>query len=88
MAAQDTFTGAVGGESPAVNAVAITPNDGTDLVTVTRGIYIGGAGNLAVVMSSGDAVTFTALAVGVIHPLRIARVKSTNTTATLIIGVY
>lgn len=73
---------------PARNAVAITPSDTTDLTIATRGIYIGGAGNVAVIMAGGQTVTFTALATGIVHPLSVARVKSTGTTATTIIGVY
>lgn len=73
---------------PARFAVAVTPNDGADLATVTRGLYVGVAGNVKVDMADGDTVTFVALAAGVIHALRVARVYSTGTTATNIVGVY
>lgn len=88
MAATNTFSNVVGAESPAVNAFAVTPNDSTDLATATRGIYAGGAGDLKVTTLGGDTVTFVGLAAGVIHPIRVARVFATGTTATNIVGVY
>lgn len=75
------------GDAPATLAVAVTPSDATDLTVNSRFIYVGGAGNLSVIMADdpvGTAVTFTALAVGVFHPLAVRRVMSTNTTNTLI----
>lgn len=74
---------------PAENAMAITPNDSTDLTHVTRGIYVGVTGNVKVDMfGTGTAITFVGLAAGVIHPIRATRVYSTDTTATSIVGVY
>lgn len=73
---------------PGQSAVAITPNDGADLARITRGIYIGGAGNIKVDMSDGTTVTFTAIAAGIIHPIAVKRVYLTGTSATGIIGVY
>ena len=74
--------------SAATVAFDITPSNDADLTNATRGIYVGGAGNLKVDMLGGGTVTFTALAVGVIHPICAARVYATGTTATAIIGVY
>lgn len=85
----DTFASfAAGLTAPAEHAAAITPNDGADLANTTRGIYVGGSGNLKVTMVGGEQVTFTGLAAGIIHPIRAARVWSTGTTATSIVGVY
>lgn len=73
------------------SAVAITPNDGTEINRITRGIYIGGAGNLAVVFCDdpdGSPVTLTGLTAGVWHPMQVRRVMATNTTATLILAGY
>lgn len=72
---------------PAQAAAAITPNDTTGFA-VTRGIYIGGAGNIKVDMLDGTTVTFTAIAAGIIHPIAVKKVYATGTTATGIIGVY
>jgi len=73
--------------SPAMAAVAIVPNDATPLSDVTRAIFIGGAGNLSVVMLSGDTVTLTGVQPGMIYPLRVTTVRATGTTATGIVGL-
>jgi hypothetical protein len=69
------------------NAAAVTPNDSTDLTN--KGIlYVGGAGNVSVVTAGGDTVTFSGVAAGTFLPVMVARVRSTNTTATLILVLY
>lgn len=75
-------------ESPATKAFAVTPADGADLAEVTRGIYVGGSGTLKVDMADVGTVTFTALAAGVVHPLRVKKVYATGTDATTIIALY
>jgi hypothetical protein len=89
MAALDQFGYRVGGspEAPASRAEAVTPSDSTDLTYVSRGLWVGGAGNVAVVMVSGDAVTFSGVVAGTLLPIRVSRVKSTSTTATLILAL-
>ena len=100
VVAVDRFAGLYAGIPdpawPVGKGVAVTPSDTDDLVNVSRGLYIGGAGNVKVDLFEQDAsggtptrttVTFTALAVGVIHPLRVSRVYSTLTTATGIVAV-
>ena len=85
----DNFATLLSGlESPARNAMEITPHDTNDLALVTRGIYVGGAGNLKVETANGDVVTFVGLAAGMIHPIMCKQVYSTGTTATSIVGVY
>jgi len=66
-------------------AKTITTND--TVLQAYSGIYIGGAGNLRVIMESGDDVLFTAPPVGTILPIRVTKVMATNTTATLLIGL-
>lgn len=73
-------------ESPAVGAVAVSPSDTVDLAVPARALYVGGAGNLTVVMSNGDVVTF-AEASGWC-PLSVRRVNATSTTATGIVALY
>lgn len=72
--------------APGEGAFDITPND-SDYIPVTRGVYVGGSGTLHVLMAAGQEVTFTALAAGVVHPLRVIRVYQTGTAATSILGV-
>lgn len=74
-------------ESPASRAEAVTPSDSTDITRNSRGIYVGGAGNLAVTMVGGGNVTFVGVAAGTILPIRVSRVLSTSTTATSIVAL-
>lgn len=73
--------------APADNAVAVTPSDAT-VIPVTRGLYIGGAGNVNVRMHGGGTVVFTAPAVGYILDIAVDKVLSTSTTATSILALY
>lgn len=72
------------------SAAAVDPSGGdVNLTRTTRGIYIGGSGNLAVVfIGDSAAVTLTGLAIGVWHPMQVQAIKQTNTTATLILAGY
>lgn len=50
-------------------------------------LYVGGAGVVVAVYQDGSTDAFTCVA-GQILPLRLKRVNSTNTTATLLIALY
>lgn len=69
-------------------AAAITTSDTATSDDPTRGIYVGGSGNIKVDMVSGGTVTFSAVAAGTILPIQVTRVYATGTTATLLIGLY
>lgn len=71
----------------AFDAAAVTPGDSTAL-RPTRGLYIGGAGNVKVEMSLGNVVTFTGVLAGSILPVQVVKVYSTDTTATNIVALY
>lgn len=71
MAAIDLFKPAGGRDSPENLAVhgwdqpasifqTVTPNDSTDPTYVTRGLYIGGAGNVGVYDIAGNYYLFRA----------------------------
>jgi len=72
---------------PVAHGVSVAPNDGVDLSHVTRAIYLGGAGDLRVTLPDGNTVTFAAMAAGW-HPVRVARIHATGTTASNIIGTW
>jgi hypothetical protein len=74
-------------ESSPVYAV-VTPHDTTNLARLTRGLYVGGTGNLVAVMDDGTTCLFSAIPVGTILPIQCKRVNSTSTTATLIVALY
>lgn len=70
-------------------ASAITPSDVTIFQQPTRGIYIGGAGNITVDMADGGpSVTFVSPATGYPLPFQVTRVYATGTTATSIVGLF
>lgn len=74
--------------TPARRAVAVTPNDSTDLADVPRALWVGGTGNISLIMQDdSSAVLFTAVTVGY-HPLRAKRIRATDTTATNIVALY
>ena len=68
--------------------VAVTPSDSTDLDTLTRAIYVGGAGNVVAVRHDGTTVTFTAVPAGTVLPIAVRRINSTSTTATAIVALH
>lgn len=86
MAANDTTLGGVG--QPANHAAAVTPSDLYTLTDVSRAIYVGGTGDLVAVMLGGETVTFSAIPVGTVLPIRVQQVKSTGTTASLIVNLW
>ena len=79
------------GQVYATSASAVTPSNTTILPDVTRYVYVGGAGNLTVVMW-GDAtatpVLFTAVPAGTTLPIAVVQVMATGTTATAIVALY
>jgi hypothetical protein len=81
--------------APSGDLVAVTKHDTTPVVAsvngkknATRGLYIGGAGNVTVITPKGQTVALNALAVGVVHPIVCTHVKSTGTTATDIVALF
>jgi hypothetical protein len=77
-----------GGEQPAIGAEVVTPHDTNELTYASRGLWVGGAGNVNVVTLAGNTVLFSGIAAGTLLPIRVKQVKSTNTTATLIVSLY
>lgn len=72
---------------PAANATAVTAND-TTVLTGVRGLYVGGAGNVAVRFPGNPtAVTFSNVPAGSVLAIQVERVMSTNTTATDIVAL-
>lgn len=73
----------------AIRAFSVTPSDSTVFTTPTRYIWVGGAGNLAVLMNGDTApVTMIAVKAGARLELSVQKVMLTNTTATNVVGFY
>lgn len=88
MAAIDTFKqNADQLDSPSGWIEAVTPHDTTTLARISRGIYVGVAGNVTVLTEQGQTVTFVGVPAGTILPIRVQRVNSTNTTATTMLAL-
>ena len=90
MAAEDTFRNfSEGLTSPARNVEVVTPADGTDLINVSREVYVGSAGDLTVdMLDGGTNVTFVNVPAGSRLPYRVTRVYATGTTASDIVSVF
>ena len=67
-------------------AAAVTPSDSA--TTFANALYIGGAGNVAVVTEGGDTVTFSGVPAGTTLVVRVTQVRATNTTATNIVRLW
>lgn len=72
------------------NFLAVTPSDTTDTSkTATLGLWVGGAGNVAVIgLYDTVAVTFAGVAAGTYLPGQYKRILATGTTATLLVSYY
>lgn len=75
-------------ESAYVGGEAVTASDTTELTKVARALYVGGAGNMAVVTAEGDTITILGVTAGTLLPLMVTQVMSTNTTATNITALW
>lgn len=71
---------------PAQGAVVVTPSDSTVLSHVTRALWVGTVGNVTVVMSGGQTVTFTN--VQGLLPVSVSKVMLTGTTASNITAMW
>lgn len=76
-------------DGPAANGAAVTPSDSVDLANASRGLWIGGAGDVSVNFAgSGSSVVIAGVPAGTLLPLRVARVRATGTTATSIVALF
>jgi len=67
--------------------VSVTPSDTVDLAQLSEAIWVGGAGNVALVQSNNKVVTFTSVPAGAWLPLQARRINATGTTATAIVAM-
>lgn len=77
--------------NPARGAVAVTPNDSTDLSTPARALYVGIGGDLKVTTIYGQTVEFRNIPSGSVIPVMVSRVFATGQTSTIasaIVALY
>ena len=73
---------------PAIQLLAITPSDSTNLSTnKIRALRIGGAGNLAIKALNDSVATTLSVVAGEYIPISPSYVMATNTTCTGIVGL-
>lgn len=68
------------------SASAITPHD-TNEQPFDCGLWVGGAGDVSVRMRDGMDAVFSAVPAGTLLPINVVRVRTTGTTATLLVGL-
>jgi hypothetical protein len=74
---------------PATHAAAITPSDSVALASLTRMIYVGGAGDVTLQLAGDSvAVTLKAVPVGTMLEVCASLVKATGTTATNLVALW
>lgn len=74
------------------NAVAVTPSDSVGIFTLakqtTTKLWVGGTGNVTVLMKSGQVVQFPSVPANTLLPISITRVNATGTSATNMVALY
>lgn len=75
-------------DDPYSYGVAVTPSDSVDLSDMTRGIYVGGAGAVSLLLGGGQTVILPAVPAGTMLRIRAKRINATGTTATNIVGLW
>lgn len=74
---------------PGLMLEAVTPHNSTNFTNGTcRALYVGTAGNVAIVPPTGAAVTLVAVVGGTVLPISAIRVNSTGTTASNIVAIF
>ena len=67
----------------------VTPSDTVNLPFITRGIYVGSAGNVSAQLPNGaTAVVFTGVLAGSILPIQTSRINLAGTTAGSLVALY
>jgi hypothetical protein len=74
------------------HALAVTPNDGADLGSVPKALYVGGGGDITMIGTNAApgaaGVLWKAVPAGAVLPFRPRRILATGTTATSILAIY
>ncbi|MEM9700241.1 MAG: hypothetical protein AAF943_15790 [Pseudomonadota bacterium] len=65
---------------------AATP--GTDFRSISRGIFIGGTGDIRLRMKNGEELLFRNAQAGVVYPFQAQQVVASGTTASDIVALY
>lgn len=72
--------------APAKGGAAVVVN--TPFASVSRGIWVGGAGDMAVTFEDGTTATLSGIAAGSLIPVQCTQVNTSGTTATLMVALF
>ncbi len=75
-------------EQPFQRFAAIAPSDTTPFVEPPESILVGGAGAITGIDMGGATVLLSGLLAGVVYHFKLAQIKATGTTATLLTALY
>ena len=67
---------------------AVTPSDSVALGRVSRALWVGGTGAVAVITAEGSTLTLSGVPTGTWLWIAASQVKATGTTATSIVALY
>lgn len=73
--------------APGTGVEVVTKSDTVNLGTNSVAIYVGGVGDVTVLMVDGSTATFSAVPTGTLLPIQVQRVNSTGTTASLMVSI-
>lgn len=71
----------------AKRAAVVTLSDSAD-IECTRGVYVGGAGDLKVTFIDGGVVTLYGVVAGTLLPIQVVTIWDTGSTATNVVALY
>lgn len=77
-----------GSGQPATGGFMIIPSDTQDLPFVTRAIWVGGSGDIALVTLGRSVLILSGAVQGSIIAVRATKVFVSNTSATNLVGLY
>ena len=80
-------TGRAASEGPATFGFVINPSDDSFLEELTRGIWVGGSGNIILMLSSGRVIPLVGVVAGTLIPVKAKKVYATGTTATNLVAM-
>jgi len=66
----------------------MTEHDSNELSIIPRGVYVGQTGDIVAIGKDGVEVTFINATAGTLLPIRPLIIKSTDTSASDLVGLY
>ncbi|MDO5759062.1 MAG: hypothetical protein Q4P24_16650 [Rhodobacterales bacterium] len=74
--------------APIRSGAPVTPSNSADLPVLPRALYIGGGGDISMILAGGETITLKSVPAGAMLPLRASRVRQTGTTATALVALW